>query len=52
MGQGISKGFSEEIVGERSVGVRTSLMKLGAGIRRVVGRTPGREAVESTAHLS
>lgn len=35
----VTEGFSEETVGERHGGLRTSLMKLGAGMGSVWGRT-------------
>lgn len=35
----VTEGFSEETVGERHGGIRTSLMKLGAGMGSVWGRT-------------
>ena len=35
----VTEGFSEETVGERHGGLRTSLLKLGAGMGSVWGRT-------------
>lgn len=48
----VTEGFSEETVGERPGGIRTSLMKLGAGMGSVWGRTLQAEAVVIVAHLS